>query len=249
MLEAENITAKGRHAPLIESTSLHVAPGELLLLRAPEQMTRTALALVLTGRMAPSGGTVTWNGSASRRTLRGVSAVVDAPGINAMERHMRVREYVGEMLSYQPHPLFRRAKPARWLEENDLGDLDNLWDEQLDGEQRIRLMAALARSDQDSELIVWDTPSRHADHSITWIPPLLELARDEERPRAVVAVVPHVSEKWRGPFAISGAGDEETPAPAHARPEDFPDTRELDLNDLFDMDAARAELADEEENH
>ncbi|SQC36841.1 YhgE/Pip N-terminal domain [Rothia kristinae] len=181
-----------------------MAPGELLLLQASGQLTRTALALVLTGRMKPESGSITWNEESSRKALRRHASIVDAPELNEMEKHMRVRDYVSEMLSYMPHPFLQRPHSGRWLEENGLADLNNLWDEQLTGEQRIRLMTALARHNSGADLLVFDTPSRHAHYSVTWIPRLLELAQDEEHPRAVIAVVPHVSDKWYGPVAIEG---------------------------------------------
>lgn len=256
VLEVQNITAKGRHAPLIQRTSLAVSPGQLLLLQASGQLSRTGLALVLTGRMKPGSGTITWDGDPSRHRLREVSDLVDAPGINEMEHHMRVRDYVSEMLSYMPHPFLRRPHSGRWLEENGLSDLNNLWDEQLTGEQRIRLMVALARHNADADLIVFDTPSRHAHYSVTWIPRLLELAQDPEHPRAVIAVVPHVSDKWRGPVAVEGdphAGwlqavvpeDGEDGAPAESaedEAEGMPATRLLDLAELFDLEAAAGDV-------
>ncbi|MEU6855364.1 multidrug ABC transporter ATPase [Rothia kristinae] len=253
VLHAENITAKGRHAPLIQRTSLDVAPGELLLLQASGQLTRTALALVLTGRMKPESGSITWNEESSRKALRRHASIVDAPELNEMEKHMRVRDYVSEMLSYMPHPFLQRPHSGRWLEENGLADLNNLWDEQLTGEQRIRLMTALARHNSGADLLVFDTPSRHTHYSVTWIPRLLELAQDEEHPRAVIAVVPHISDKWYGPVAIEGdphggrhpAADEEGGRHRQPSEDPLPPTRMLSLEELFDLEAAAEEIEPE----
>lgn len=224
MLTVRNLAADGRHAPLVRPTSFTVARGELILVQAPSQLARTGLSLILTGRMQPDGGEMTWDGEPSRRALRSASELFDSPAVNEMETHMRVRDYVAEMLSYQPHRFLQRPRAGEWLAAHDLGDLDDLWDEQLTGEQRIRLHVALARSHRGADLLVFDTPSRHANHSATWIPRLEELAQDPDHPRAVVAVVPHISEKWNGPIAVAGEVDEEPAVePAHGGPvEDLP---------------------------
>ena len=38
-----------------------------------------------------------------------------------------------------------------------------------------------------------------------WLPYLEELATDEDRPRTVVAIVPHISESWQGARAVVGS--------------------------------------------
>ena len=38
-----------------------------------------------------------------------------------------------------------------------------------------------------------------------WLPFLEELAHDEDRPRTVVAIVPHISESWQGARAVVGS--------------------------------------------
>ncbi|WP_129656658.1 hypothetical protein [Rothia halotolerans] len=208
MLVAENVRAAGRHTPLVPPTSLRAARGELLLVRAASPLTRTGLALMLAGRMKPGEGAISWDGDGSRRSLRRRSAVVDSPGVNAMEPHMRVRDYASEMLSYlRPSPL-RGTGIGPWLSEHGLEDLDDLWDEELTGEQRLRLACALAQADDTAELLVFDTPSRHGEGSETpdaWLGRLLELAEAEERPRAVVATVPGIPADWAGPAVEVGS--------------------------------------------
>ena len=65
-------------------------------------------------------------------------------------------------------------------------------------------MAALAQA-SPSDLLVFDTPSRHLNHTYMWLPYLEELATDEDRPRTVVAIVPHISESWQGARAVVGS--------------------------------------------
>ena len=207
MLRVDNIWAKGRHHALFGRTSFSVNQGEVIIIQADSQMERTSLGLALTGRLPLSGGEIFWsagNGEPqpiSMKKLRRISDIVDSPDVTAPEQHMRVHDYVSEMLSYNL-PIFGRSRASRWLAERGLEELDGLWMDELDGEMNIELMTALAQS-SPSDLLVFDTPSRHLNHTRMWLPFLEELASDEERPRTVVAIVPHISESWRGARAVA----------------------------------------------
>lgn len=209
MLRVDNIWAKGRHHALFGRTSFFVNQGEVIIIQADSQMERTSLGLALTGRLPLSGGEIFWsagNGEPqpiSMKKLRRISDIVDSPDVTAPEQHMRVHDYVSEMLSYNL-PIFGRSRAGRWLAERGLEELDGLWMDELDGEMNIELMTALAQS-SPSDLLVFDTPSRHLNHTRMWLPFLEELASDEERPRTVVAIVPHISESWRGARAVVGS--------------------------------------------
>lgn len=209
MLRVDNIWAKGRHHALFGRTSFSVNQGEVIIIQADSQMERTSLGLALTGRLPLSGGEIFWsagNGEPqpiSMKKLRRISDIVDSPDVTAPEQHMRVHDYVSEMLSYNLQ-IFGRSRAGRWLAERGLEELDGLWMDELDGEMNIELMTALAQS-SPSDLLVFDTPSRHLNHTRMWLPFLEELASDEERPRTVVAIVPHISESWRGARAVVGS--------------------------------------------
>ena len=95
------------------------------------------------------------------------------------------------------------------MAERGLEELDSLWMDEISGEMNIELMAALAQH-SPSDLLVFDTPSRHLNHTYMWLPYLEELAADEDHPRTVVAVVPHISESWHGARAVVGRVPEET---------------------------------------
>ena len=234
MLRVDNIWAKGRHHALFGRTSFSVNQGEVIIIQADSQMERTSLGLALTGRLPLSGGEIFWsagNGEPqpiSMKKLRRISDIVDSPDVTAPEQHMRVHDYVSEMLSYNL-PIFGRSRAGRWLAERGLEELDGLWMDELDGEMNIELMTALAQS-SPSDLLVFDTPSRHLNHTRMWLPFLEELASDEERPRTVVAIVPHISESWRGARAVVGSvhmdqdGDFEL---AEESVEEQPETEEL----------------------
>lgn len=209
MLSVDNIWAKGRHTPLFDRTTFSVGEGEVIIVQADSQLERTSLALALTGRLPLSGGTISWSEGddeprrISMKRLRALSSVVDSPDVTAPEQHMRVHDYVSEMLSYNL-PIFGRSRASRWLAERGLEELDGLWMDEISGEMNMELMAALAQH-SPSDLLVFDTPSRHLNHTYMWLPFLEELASDEERPRTVVAIVPHISESWRGARAVVGS--------------------------------------------
>ncbi|WP_294642250.1 multidrug ABC transporter ATPase [uncultured Rothia sp.] len=209
MLRVNNIWAKGRHHALFGRTSFSVGHGEVIIIQADSQMERTSLGLALTGRLPLSGGEISWSdGDAepqpiSMKKLRRISDIIDSPDVTAPEQHMRVHDYVSEMLSYNL-PIFGRSRASRWLKERGLEDFDGLWMDELDGEMNIELMTALAQA-SPSDLLVFDTPSRHLNHTRMWLPYLEELAADEERPRTVVAIVPHISRDWRGARAVVGS--------------------------------------------
>ncbi|WP_368885478.1 multidrug ABC transporter ATPase [Rothia mucilaginosa] len=234
MLRVNNIWAKGRHHALFGRTSFSVNQGEVIIIQADSQMERTSLGLALTGRLPLSGGEIFWSdGDAepqpiSMKKLRRISDIVDSPDVTAPEQHMRVHDYVSEMLSYNL-PIFGRSRASRWLKERGLEDFDGLWMDELDGEMNIELMTALAQA-SPSDLLVFDTPSRHLNHTRMWLPYLEELAADEERPRTVVAIVPHISESWQGARAVVGSvhmdqdGEFE---PAEEPAEELPETEEL----------------------
>ena len=209
MLRVNNIWAKGRHHALFGRTSFSVGHGEVIIIQADSQMERTSLGLALTGRLPLSGGEISWSdGDAepqpiSMKKLRRISDIIDSPDVTAPEQHMRVHDYVSEMLSYNL-PIFGRSRASRWLKERGLEDFDGLWMDELDGEMNIELMTALAQA-SPSDLLVFDTPSRHLNHTRMWLPYLEELAADEDHPRTVVAIVPHISESWRGARAVVGS--------------------------------------------
>lgn len=234
VLRVDNIWAKGRHHALFGRTTFSVGGGEVIIVQADSQMERTSLGLALTGRLPLSGGEIYWSAGdeepqpISMKKLRRISDIVDSPDVTAPEQHMRVHDYVSEMLSYNL-PIFGRSRAGRWLKEYGLEDLDGLWMDELDGEMNIELMAALAQS-SPSDLLVFDTPSRHLNHTRMWLPFLEELANDEDRPRTVVAIVPHISGDWHGARAVVGSvhmdqdGEFE---PAEEPAEELTETEEL----------------------
>lgn len=204
MLSVQHLSVNGRREHLLPATSLQAPRGGLLLVAGTRQDQRTALALTLTGRMKPSGGTVEWDGSARIKQVRSVSAVVDSPGVNEPEQHLSVRDLVTEDLALVPRRYRGALLSKPWLKVNRFEDIAGLWAEQLQPGRRIELLTALALANPSTDLLVVDSPDRHSGDPADWLPRLEELAHDAGRPLAVVATVTRLPDGWAGPAAAIG---------------------------------------------
>lgn len=204
MLSAHQLHVNGRRDDLLPPTSLQATRGGLLLVSGTRQDQRTALALTVSGRMKPSGGTLEWDGSARIRSLRQASAVVDSPGVNDPEQHLSVRDLVTEDLALVPRRYRGALLSTPWLKANRFEDIAALWTEQLPAGRRIELLTALALANPHTDLLVIDSPDRHSGDPADWLPRLEELAYDAGRPLAVVATVTLVPDGWTGPTAVIG---------------------------------------------
>jgi hypothetical protein len=203
MLAASDVYLRGRHGDLIAPTTLLAAPASVLLVQAGSQDTRTALALVLSGRMKPGSGSIEWNGHEDIRLLRRHAALVDSPGVNAPEPHARVKDQVREDLSLVPHARRLKLRPRRWMEEAGLDQLAGAWLDQLEPAMRLQLLCRLALADPATELLVVDSPDRHSPSPSGWLPELAALAAGSGA--AVVALVAAIPDDWTGPTAAAGA--------------------------------------------
>lgn len=232
MLKAEGLRAKGRHADLYDDLSFEAHSGELVLIQADSQLERTAIALTLTGRYKPDGGVLEWHHNGyidqSERSIRHSSEIVDSPDITEPEGHMKVRDYVSELVSFSM-PAFGRPHSAKWLKDRGLEDLDNLWIDRLTSDQRTRLVAQLAKYNRHAKIVVFDSPDRHHNHSVGWIPYLEELAQSQDRERIVIAVVSHISNDWHGTSVVVGDRFDDEHEPLHLSEE--PQTEELDTEE------------------
>ena len=215
MLIANSLAIAGRHQPLLEPTSLTVARGQLLLVQAEPQATRTALSLGLSARMRPTTGRVSWSGNASLRAVRRISALVDSPEINEPEAHLKVRDLVAEDLALQPAPLWRRSSVNAWMERHHLSHLADSWLDAIDPLERLALITHLALEDHRIELAVFDSPDRHGIPEIDWVNHLLTVVGGRRSP-AVIAAVNRIPEGFDGAVAYAGHQQEHpifAPAP------------------------------------
>jgi hypothetical protein len=219
LILAQQLYVHGRRDPLLPATSLQANRGELTLATGQRQDQRTALALVLSGRMKASGGVIGWDSSRGIKPLRMASALVDAPGVNEPERHLSVRDLVTEDLALIPRRYRGALLSSPWLKVNSFGDIADLWTDQLDPSRRLELLTALALANPRTDLLVVDSPDRHSAGSGSWLPRLQELASDAGRPLAVVATVAAPPQSWSGPVvAIGNAVPREPSTVAEAEP-------------------------------
>jgi hypothetical protein len=230
LLLAQHLHVRGRRDPLLPATSLEALRGELVLACGDRQDQRTALALVLSGRMKANGGSVSWDGSRGINALRTASALVDAPGVNEPEPHLSVRDLVTEDLALIPRRYRGALLGSPWLKVNRFEDIADLWTEQLDPSRRLELLTALALASPHTDLLVVDSPDRHSADPGSWLPRLEQLASDAGRPLAVIATVAAPPSSWSGPIVtIGNAVPGEQVAEAEAGTESPVDTHELEL--------------------
>ncbi|GHD05131.1 ABC transporter ATP-binding protein [Zhihengliuella salsuginis] len=220
MLFADSLSIDGHHAPLLRPTSLVAPASELTLVTAPTQQARTALALGLSGRMKPDGGSVAWESDADIRAVRRASALVDSPEINEPEQHLRVKDLVAEDLALLPGPFWGTVSAARWLASHRLDHLANEWVDAISPEDRLHLLASLSLQDGNVKLLVFDSPDRHDLPGAEWTRLLRDVSTGRRQP-AVVAVVQHIPDGWDGRTAA--AEKDNLPRPAA---EEHPDTEE-----------------------
>ncbi|OMH30678.1 hypothetical protein [Tersicoccus sp. Bi-70] len=202
MLTARNLSVAGRHRPLLPPTSLTAEEGILHLAVGRTIEERTALALTLSGRMRPDGGTVMWGHDDAIGKLRARVGLVDSPGVNEPERHQRMRDVIAEDLSLLPKPIRQRPAARAWAIEHGHGDILDRWAEQLDAASRLRLLADLALADDRMAALVFDGPDRLTFDDAVWLDVLTDYAA---RGLVVVAVVTAVPPAWDGPITVIGA--------------------------------------------
>lgn len=204
MLIADSVTVNGRHEELVPPTSLSVGRGDVLLVVADPQISRTALALALSGRMQPSTGTVAWGHTDSLKFLRHHSALLDSPEVNEPEAHMKVRDLVGEDLALIPGPIWRKPRAKKWMEEHGFTDVATHWADAIDPARLLHLQLSLAAENPKLELLVLDSPDRHDMHDEQWMDLLADFA-SSPREFAVVAIVSNVPYDWDGPVSYLGS--------------------------------------------
>lgn len=208
MLIADSVSVKGRHDLLVSPTSLHVARGEVHLVVADPQISRTALALALSGRMKPSAGTVSWGHADSLKTLRQHTALLDSPEVNEPESHMKVRDLIAEDLALLPGPIWRKPRNKKWTALHGFDDVAKDWADSLDPARRLELQLLLAAEDSRIELMVLDSPDRHDMQDDVWLDLLLEFA-GSVRAFAIVAIVSNAPYEWDGPITYLGSNEYE----------------------------------------
>lgn len=164
---AEDVEVAGAHGPLLRPTSLRMESGRTQLVPGTPGPGLTALALVLSGRLRPSGGRVHVDGTDNPRNLRRTVTVVDAPEVTSPEGSVRVRDVVAEGLSLAGHRSGGRAVRG-WIRRHDLENQARERFENLAPLTRTRLLVDLAIESAHVQALVLDSPDRHGGDPSGW---------------------------------------------------------------------------------
>ncbi|PPK65523.1 hypothetical protein V5P93_004995 [Actinokineospora auranticolor] len=199
---AEQVAVTGAHGPLLAPTSLRVRAGEVAVVAGEPNDGHTAFGLALTGRITPSGGTI----SPTAAHLREHAVLVDAPAVTAPEPNLRVADVLAEELALSG-ARFRRVRVTRLLDEHGLAPRTRF--EDVAPAARIALLTGLAAERPGAELLVLDTPDRHTSDPEDWLPTALAQAREG---RAVV-VLCGTATALRLPLTPARLGESDQPAP------------------------------------
>ncbi|CRK56143.1 hypothetical protein [Alloactinosynnema sp. L-07] len=196
---ADRVAVTGTHGPLLAATSLRVGPGELAVVAGDPYAGHTAFGLALTGRIAPSAGSIAPKGA----ELRKRSVLIDAPGVTEPEPGLSVGDVITEELALSR---VRGRKSHRLLlDRYGLDPRDRF--ESVAPAVRTALLADLAKPGTD--LLVLDTPDRHTADTADWWPTALAQA---QAGRAVVVLCGTAAAE-RLPLVPARLGEHFQPAP------------------------------------
>ncbi|MEV0680650.1 hypothetical protein AB0I60_29455 [Actinosynnema sp. NPDC050436] len=179
-IHAQRVGVAGPHGPLLKPTSLRVPPGELVVVAGPPDAGHTAFALVLSGRMRPSSGSVTPDAAGLRKQV----VLVDSPGVNEPEASLTLSGVVGEELAMNGQRSGRKAV-ADWLVERGAEEHLDARYEYVPADVRCALMMELAAGRPGARALVVDTPDRYHGDPAGW----LALARERVTPDLSVVVL------------------------------------------------------------
>ncbi|WP_436496505.1 hypothetical protein [Actinokineospora sp. HUAS TT18] len=196
---ADRVAVTGAHGPLLAATSLRVGPGQLAVVAGDPYAGHTAFGLALTGRIAPSAGSI----EPRAAELRKRSALVDAPGVTEPEPGLSVGDVITEELALGR---VSRGKSHRLLLDKHGLDQRARF-ESVAPAKRLALLADLVRPGVD--LLVMDTPDRHSADTADWWPTALAQA---QAGRAVVVLCGTAAAE-RLPLLPARLGEHFQPAP------------------------------------
>lgn len=175
-----DVRVDGRREPLLETVDLTWSAGGCVLVAGEPGHGHTALALVATGRLAPSAGEVRLTddvgtaagpvpppGPAPAAALREVTAVVDVPAVSEPDDALTLADVVAEGLALAG----RRSLPGdvtRWLAAHSLVADRGRRVDQLPGVVRTAVLAALAAEREGVRFLVLTLPDRHGGEPAGW---------------------------------------------------------------------------------
>jgi energy-coupling factor transporter ATP-binding protein EcfA2 len=173
--ELDAVAVDGPHAPLLRPTSVTLQDGQVRLAAGLPGEGHTALALVATGRMRPSAGRVTLDGSAEAAGLRRALAIVDAPSVSEPDGALPLATVVGEELAMAGRPAGRRAVADRLAAAGAAAHARDRY-EDVPAPLRLDLLARLAADRPGVRGLVITAPDRHGHEPRAWFEPAGELA-------------------------------------------------------------------------
>jgi energy-coupling factor transporter ATP-binding protein EcfA2 len=166
-LEANGISVRGPHAPMLDATSVTVADRQLVLLAGYPGPGHVAASLALSGRLKTDTGQVWLDGKADAALLRRSVAVVDAPGITEPDDALPVQTVVGEELAMSGRKAGRKTVLA-WLDEHAAAEHVDKRFEHLPVAARTRLLAELTVARPDVKVVILTMPDRHGGDPQDW---------------------------------------------------------------------------------
>ncbi|MFG1644931.1 ABC transporter ATP-binding protein [Amycolatopsis sp. NPDC049252] len=228
-VRADRVSLEGHHGTLLPPTSLTVGEGDLAIVHGEPGVGVTAFGLALAGRLKPSTGTVTVDGSDAG--LPALVAVVDAPGVSDPDEAVSVRVVVGEELALAHRPA-GKEDVTRWLTEHDAAPFAGTRFENLAPALRTRLLTELAAIRKGVRVLVLDTPDRHTSDVDSWA----GLAREQAERGLAVVVLAATTPVSALPFTPARIGAAEQPAPQHCLPDLPHPTEELPASPVDSSD-------------
>lgn len=166
-VEAQDLELKGDEGKVFGPLSFAVPSQGLTNLLGKGGSGRTALALVLSGRMKPTGGSLSVLGESKPRPIRSRVAIAGVEQIDLLERSVTVQDILTESLSWSKHwfkPMGKATQEdlericSQVYGDRDLPPLD-AYISQLDNLDKIMLRISLALSPADNkpvELLIMD---------------------------------------------------------------------------------------------
>ena len=171
-LVLEDVHVEGRRGPLLHLDRLSVETGECVLVAGEPGQGHTALALVLTGRLAPHAGRVGLVRDDDSVTddpaaLRRVSAVIDLPTISEPDDAVPIGSVVAEDLALARRSL-RTESADRWLSELGTGLDGSARVAELPSLLRTHVLTAVAAERAEVRFLVIALPDRHGGDPARW---------------------------------------------------------------------------------
>lgn len=201
ILAADSVAVGSGPPVLLAPTTLSLLPGTVTVAAAAPGRAHAALALVLAGRLAPTGGTVTVGGDGRRAALQRAVALVDVPEVSAPDGVALLVDVVAEELVLAGRRGGRR-EAARWLRDRDLGTLLRTPVDAVPGAVRTAVLARLAASRPGVRHVVLVLPERHGSTPAAVAEHALSLA--DAGPGVLVTATPAAAEQLGLPVVAVG---------------------------------------------